>query len=119
MNSLGVSSSSFALFLVYAIKLTVILGFTWIAASALRRQSAAQRHRVWAAGVLGALMLPLLTILLPLRYSGPLGNAGARWVSRVAVTTGAASSSWSGAVAGSAQASSHGNIPYILLLIWS
>ena len=48
-----------------AAKATVLLTVAWIVTMALRDQSAAMRHRVWAAGILSAMSLPLLTMVLP------------------------------------------------------
>src|ERR1041385_2335911 len=76
----GISFSLLVPFLVAAVKLTTILGLSWIAVTLLGRQSAAQRHRVWAAGVFSALLLPLLIAIAPMQYSGPLGDAASNWV---------------------------------------
>ena len=41
-------------------KVTVFLALVWIAAALLRRQSAAARHAVWAAGLIGAVLILVL-----------------------------------------------------------
>ena len=53
------------------VKSSVILGFTYFATLALRRQSAALRHTVWMVGLLCALVLPLFTLMLPTWYVRP------------------------------------------------
>lgn len=44
---------------------TLILGIAWLATALLRRASAAARHLIWALGVVGALLLPVLSALAP------------------------------------------------------
>jgi TonB family protein len=62
-----------------AAKTTVLLTVAWIVTMALRNQSAAMRHRVWAVGILSSLALPVLTMVLPAWPSAALGGAsGAR-----------------------------------------
>ncbi len=48
-----------------AVRATVVLLLAWIAASLLRRASAATRHLVWSAAIAGVLALPLLGAALP------------------------------------------------------
>jgi beta-lactamase regulating signal transducer with metallopeptidase domain len=48
-----------------ALKATLILGVTAVAAAALWRSSAAVRHLVWCVGVAGVLVLPLFGAILP------------------------------------------------------
>lgn len=48
-----------------ALKATLILGVTAVAAAALWRSSAAVRHLVWCVGVAGVLALPLFGAILP------------------------------------------------------
>jgi beta-lactamase regulating signal transducer with metallopeptidase domain len=47
------------------VKTTVLLTLAWFAATVLSKQSAAARHRAWAAGILTALALPVCSALLP------------------------------------------------------
>jgi hypothetical protein len=54
MNWLSGSFPLFALFLAVTAKATIMLGLSWLMAGVLSGQSAAHRHRVWAAGILGA-----------------------------------------------------------------
>jgi beta-lactamase regulating signal transducer with metallopeptidase domain len=68
----------------------LVLGLPWLVVIASSRQSAAQRHRVWVAGIVGALLLPLLTFFIPMQYSGPLGEAAAQWASQVSAPEGSA-----------------------------
>ena len=51
--------------IVLLLKVTALLGITWLGAAALRRQSAAVRHFVWALGLAAAFVLPILTGLVP------------------------------------------------------
>lgn len=83
MNWLGISVAELATPLVALVKLTLVLGMAWMAATLLVGKSAATRHRVWAAGTLGALLLPVVALLAPVSYSGSLGNAASHWVSLV------------------------------------
>jgi beta-lactamase regulating signal transducer with metallopeptidase domain len=53
------------LFAVLAVRAAVILCATFLAALALRRATAAARHRVWTLGVIGVLALPLASVALP------------------------------------------------------
>jgi hypothetical protein len=69
-----------------AAKATVLLTVAWIVTMAWRNQSAAMRHRVWAAGILGALSLPLLTMVLPAWPSAALGGARGAWSTPTAET---------------------------------
>ena len=57
---------------------TVILGAASIAMLALRRASAATRHRVGTAGLGLALLLPVLSLVLP-RIAVPLGGRLSAW----------------------------------------
>jgi hypothetical protein len=61
-------------------KATILLSFAWIAASAGCRRSASFRHLLWAVGIFGTLILPLVSLLLPAWHSSTLGNA-ARFLS--------------------------------------
>jgi beta-lactamase regulating signal transducer with metallopeptidase domain len=54
-----------AFILAWALKTTVLLGLAWILAFALRRHSAALRHRVWAIAIAGSLVLPLVSFAAP------------------------------------------------------
>lgn len=56
------------------IKSAVVLAVAGFIASALRRQSAALRHAIWTAGLIGALVVPLLSITLPSWQSGIAGR---------------------------------------------
>jgi TonB family protein len=62
-----------------AAKAIVLLTLAWIVTLALRNQSAALRHRVWAAGILSSLALPVFTLLLPGWHSTALGGATGTW----------------------------------------
>jgi TonB family protein len=75
MNLPGGSEVSLAFLIVWSAKTTILLAFTWVTARAARHRSSAFRHLVWAAGILGSLTLPLLSLVLPVWHSAALGNA--------------------------------------------
>jgi TonB family protein len=54
------------------VKSSIILSLTFLAAMALRPKSAALRHTVWTAGLLSALILPLLSFMLPVWHLEPI-----------------------------------------------
>jgi beta-lactamase regulating signal transducer with metallopeptidase domain len=54
-----------ALLLAGAIKATLLLALAWIATSAMRRAPAAARHLIWTLAMVGALGLPLASLLVP------------------------------------------------------
>lgn len=60
-------------------KATLLLACAWGIVTALRRGSSALRHHVWAAAILGSLLLPILALLLPAWHSAALGNAATLW----------------------------------------
>src|SRR5580765_6648868 len=57
------------------IKSAIVLAVAACVASLLRRQSAALRHAIWTAGLIGALVVPLCTITLPAWPNGFVGWA--------------------------------------------
>jgi len=75
VNVLRNMELSLALLVACSVKTTCVLGFAWIIAKAARRRSAGFRHLVWSLGILGSLILPLLTLLLPAWHSVMLLNA--------------------------------------------
>ena len=48
-----------------AVKVTLLLSITAIAALALRKSSSAARHAIWCAALVGSLLLPVLTLAVP------------------------------------------------------
>jgi TonB family protein len=58
-------AAGMAFLLNLAVKSTALLAAAWLAAFALRRQSAAARHMVWMAAFAAALALPVLSVALP------------------------------------------------------
>lgn len=48
-----------------ALKVTVMFAAAGLVCAALRRKSAAIRHAIWTAALCGALLLPLLTLVVP------------------------------------------------------
>ncbi|MCY2965246.1 MAG: carboxypeptidase regulatory-like domain-containing protein [Planctomycetota bacterium] len=65
MNSISLTTSLAPTLIDLALKATVLLTLAWGASFALRRSSAAVRHRLWGLTLCGLLALPLLTWLLP------------------------------------------------------
>ena len=57
------------------IKSAIVLAVAACIAGALRRQSAALRHAIWTAGLIGALVVPLCSITLPPWQNGFVGWA--------------------------------------------
>jgi beta-lactamase regulating signal transducer with metallopeptidase domain len=116
MNWAGVSVADIATAALGLIKLTLVLGLAWLAALLVRR-SAAARHRVWAAGALGALLLPVVAWLAPVRYSGSLGNAASRWVSGAVSSAGG--NAITPAVPAPVHAANHLSVLYGVGLLWA
>jgi TonB family protein len=65
MNFAGNHEPLIAFLLVWTAKATVLLGVAWIVSFALRRYSAAMRHRVWAIAIVGSLALPVVALAIP------------------------------------------------------
>jgi TonB family protein len=65
-----------------SVKATLLLLFAWMVAAALHTQSAALRHQVWAAGILGTLAVPAFTLLLPAWHSSAFKHASALWTAQ-------------------------------------
>jgi TonB family protein len=81
MRTLANSEVAFAFSIACSAKVSVVLACGWIIAIALRRGSSALRHHVWAAAILGSLLLPLFASSLPAWRSHALPSAGALWSS--------------------------------------
>jgi beta-lactamase regulating signal transducer with metallopeptidase domain len=60
-------------------KVTLFLTTSWIIAFSLKKQSAVLRHRLWAAGILGALLLPPLAVVIPTHYARTFTRTAAHW----------------------------------------
>ena len=74
------SAEIILLFLIASsVKATLLLGLTGCLAFGLRQRSAAMRHHVWALGIVGSVVLPLLSLLLPSWHSTTLANAATFW----------------------------------------
>ena len=65
MNLLNSPEAALGFLAACVAKATILLTVAWIVTMALRNQSAAMRHRVWAAGIVSSLALPVLTMVLP------------------------------------------------------
>jgi beta-lactamase regulating signal transducer with metallopeptidase domain len=53
------------LFLDASVKASVILALAAVVCWSLRRQSAALRHRIWTMAIVGSLVVPVLTVIMP------------------------------------------------------
>ena len=118
MNWPGASIAEVTAVLVAGIKLTIVLGAPWIAAGVLKRQSAAQRHSVWVAGVVAALLLPVVVFLTPVGYSGAIGQAAAHFVTQIGAPASSASGALPGATAAPGRVQTHASLMPALSLIW-
>jgi len=79
MNLLSGADAVLGFLVACSVKATVLLTVAWALMIPLREQSASVRHRVWAAGILSSLALPVLTLLLPGWHSAALGGAAVFW----------------------------------------
>jgi beta-lactamase regulating signal transducer with metallopeptidase domain len=86
MNLLNSPEAALGFLVACAVKATILLTVAWMVTMALRNQSAALRHRVWATGILSSLSLPLLTMMLPAWRSAALGGASGAWSKHTAGT---------------------------------
>ena len=86
MNLLNSPEAALGLLAACVAKATILLTVAWIVTMALRNQSAAMRHRVWAAGIVSSLALPVLTMVLPVWCSTALGGARGAWSTHTAGT---------------------------------
>jgi hypothetical protein len=82
VSLLNHSELALAFLFACSVKATLLLLFAWTVTAALRGQSAALRHQVWAAGILGALAVPAFTLLLPAWHSSALKQASALWTAQ-------------------------------------
>jgi TonB family protein len=72
MDLLSFSSLALKFLLMCTIKSILLLALTWLATISLRSCSAALRHRVWASGIVGSLVLPVFMSLLPAWQAAPV-----------------------------------------------
>jgi hypothetical protein len=86
MNLLNSPEAALGFLAACVAKATILLTVAWIVTMALRNQSAAMRHRVWAAGIVSSLTLPVLTMVLPAWRSTALRGAGGAWSTHTAGT---------------------------------
>jgi hypothetical protein len=63
--ALGLSAADVSFALSASLRAGLLLAIAWAGAALLRRRSAAARHQLWALGVTGALLVPLLAWVLP------------------------------------------------------
>ncbi|MDB4971121.1 MAG: antirepressor regulating drug resistance protein [Myxococcales bacterium] len=74
-----------------SVKAALLLAASWLGAALLRRGTAAARHQIWALGVAGALLLPLLCRALPslpLWLGPPTIGAGSSLLATAVFVTG-------------------------------
>lgn len=116
---IGRTDMALAFLLVFAVKATIVLGAAWVLAFALRSRSAALRHAVWTAGVLGSLLLPILTLVLPTWRSPQFGNVVGHWSAPRPILAALEPSTLPAmSVDAIASASPLGNLRFPLLLVW-
>jgi beta-lactamase regulating signal transducer with metallopeptidase domain len=124
MNWLGRPFPMVAVLLSCTTKITIALALSWITTGALRRLSAAQRHRVWTAGILGSLILPLFSMLTPVRYSvaivSTIGGTAAHWVPKTAALLGSLSNASPFAIVNHVRSNAlYGSVTILAILIWA
>jgi TonB family protein len=123
MKLLIESGSALAFLMACSAKITGLLAVAWMLARALRNQSAALRHRAWAAGILSSVALPLFAPLLPAWHSAALAGA-AVWGPAGLMAVRARSGNFPAMVVNamvvdaSAVSPLFGKLAVILLLIW-
>ena len=111
-----------AFWLTVGLKATVVLGLAWILALVFKRRSAALRHLIWTAGFGAVVILPLLSIsvpvlAVPVSASIPAAAVVFRTAASVSPETPAAAQSHAGFVATPASPRAPG--PPWLLLVWA
>lgn len=108
-----------AFLLACAIKATVLLTLTWVATAILRRQSAALRHHVWAAGILVSLILPLLALLPPVWHTTALQTASSLWTRTQAMAVHAALEGWPSMVVEAGGSALVSKLASFVVLVWT
>lgn len=79
MTSYAGAEAVLAFLAVCFIKVSILLLLAWMVISALRKESAALRHMVWAAAIAASMALPVCTLILPAWHNTTLGNAAGLW----------------------------------------
>jgi TonB family protein len=103
-----------------SVKATFLFAIAWIAASVSRVRSAAFRHSLWAAAIVGALALPLLQPLVPTWHSAVLKNAAMVLAPSPAALAEKSSPGISAMVVNAVLASpSQGKWEPVILLLWA
>jgi TonB family protein len=77
MSLLPNSGLALTFLLACSAKATILLALAGMITAALHRRSAAWRHQVWTAGIIGALLIPVVALLLPAWHAGTLKQASA------------------------------------------
>src|SRR5690242_3787881 len=108
--------------LTLAVKATAVLGLAWILALVCERRSAALRHLIWAGGFAAVVILPLLSIsvpvlAVPVADSIPAAGVAFRTAATVSPESPAAAQSHPGLLATAASPRAPG--PPWLLLVWA
>jgi TonB family protein len=119
MNIPGSPEPALAFLTACFVKATVLLLLAWIITIILRGQSAALRHRAWAAGILSLLALPVSTLPLPAWHSNALRGAAALWHPANTMGTRADSENLSAMTVNASAASPFfSKLTVIILLVW-
>lgn len=120
MNSFAEAEVVLAFLGACFVKVSILLLLAWAAVSALRKESAALRHMVWAAAIVASLGLPACTLILPSWHNTALGNAAALWSTAQGSVSGAAPQFVpSTIIKVSASSSFLRNWPLLVLLFWA
>lgn len=119
MNPFASSGVLIGFLIVCVTKATVLFVAAWIIAAGLRKRSAELRHLVWVSAMMGALLIPLLTVVLPAWHSAALGNAAGILRDGRSVTTSSSLQNLPSMIVNATTGSSRiGNLANLALLIW-
>jgi beta-lactamase regulating signal transducer with metallopeptidase domain len=119
MNWPTISPSSLCLWLLaVTLKVTILLSLSWIVAIGLRSNSSARRHCVWFAGILAALVLPLLIALIPMRYARFVGGSAVQRIFRADVSSGIGASTGPINTIAKAHPTMPHDFVYFVALVW-
>jgi TonB family protein len=120
MGLLDNSAFSLAFLIACSAKTTILLALVWVTVSAARHRSSAFRHLAWTVGILGSLILPLLSLVLPAWHSAALGNAVGLWGPAHAVAAGPSSQTLPSMFVDAGAASPlFGKLADLALLVWA
>lgn len=113
------SDSLFLFLIASSLKVTFVFACAGALVFALRRNSSALRHHVWASAILASLLLPLFTLFLPAWHSSTLGNATAALYSPHASATSAPMSALPPLIINAASSANvFSKFGSVILLLW-